>query len=116
MPAAPTLDTPERDRDWPIIGLIGTGHFLSHFYMLCLAPLFLLWKEEFGVSFTTLGLSIALMSTVTAVLQTPVVFLVDRHGARRFLVGGTLLMACPSRPWPSPPTSAPSWRCRCCRA
>ena len=93
MPAAPTLDTPERDRDWPIIGLIGTGHFLSHFYMLCLAPLFLLWKEEFGVSFTTLGLSIALMSTVTAVLQTPIGFLVDRHGARRFLVGGTLLMA-----------------------
>jgi FSR family fosmidomycin resistance protein-like MFS transporter len=32
------------------------------------------------------------MSGVTAVLQTPVGFLVDRYGARRFLVGGTLLM------------------------
>src|SRR5947209_19613094 len=32
------------------------------------------------------------MSGVTAVLQTPVGLLVDRHGARRFLVGGTLLM------------------------
>ena len=83
----------EPDRDWPIIGLIGTGHFLSHFYMLCLAPLFPMWKEEFGVSYTALGFSVALMSTVTAVLQTPVGFLVDKHGARPFLVGGTLLMA-----------------------
>jgi MFS family permease len=32
------------------------------------------------------------MSGVTALLQTPVGFLVDRYGARRFLVGGTLLM------------------------
>jgi FSR family fosmidomycin resistance protein-like MFS transporter len=94
MPPQGTATTAaEPDRDWPIIGLIGTGHFLSHFYMLCLAPLFPIWKEEFGVSYTTLGFSIALMSTITAVLQTPVGFLVDRHGARRFLVGGTLLMA-----------------------
>ncbi len=83
----------EKDHDWPVIGLIGTGHFLSHFYMLCLAPLFPLWREEFGVSYTALGLSVALMSTVTALLQTPVGFLVDRHGARPYLVGGTLLMA-----------------------
>jgi len=32
------------------------------------------------------------MSGTTALLQTPVGFLVDRHGARPFLVGGTLLM------------------------
>ncbi|MBO1078864.1 MFS transporter [Roseomonas haemaphysalidis] len=92
VPAAPA-PLPEKDRDWPVIGLIGTAHFLSHFYMLCLAPLFPVWKEEFGVSYTTLGFSIALMSTVTAVLQTPVGFLVDRQGARRYLVGGTLVMA-----------------------
>ena len=81
------------NRDWRIIGLIGTGHFLSHFYMLCLAPLFPAWREEFGVSYAVLGLAIALMSAVTALLQTPVGFLVDRHGARPFLVGGTLIMA-----------------------
>jgi MFS family permease len=61
--------------------------------MLCLPPLFLLWRDEFGVSYATIGLSIALMSGTTAILQTPVGFLVDRHGARPFLVGGTLLMA-----------------------
>lgn len=96
-PAGPdTTPRPDRaapDRDWRIIGLIGTGHFLSHFYMLCLAPLFPIWRDEFGVSYAALGLSVALMSAVTAVLQTPVGFLVDRHGARPYLIGGTLIMA-----------------------
>ncbi|WP_084698309.1 MFS transporter [Muricoccus aerilatus] len=89
--AAPARAQP--NRDWRIIGLIGTGHFLSHFYLLCLAPLFPIWREEFGVSYAVLGLSIALMSATTGLLQTPIGFLVDRHGARPFLVGGTLLMA-----------------------
>ncbi len=73
--------------------LIGNGHFLSHFYQLCLPPMFLVWQTAFGVSFAELGLSIALMSGTTALLQTPVGFLVDRHGARAFLVGGALLMS-----------------------
>lgn len=73
--------------------LIGTGHFLSHFYMLILPPLFLVWQPAFGVSFAELGMTLMLMSGVTALLQTPVGFLVDRYGARRFLVGGTLIMS-----------------------
>jgi predicted MFS family arabinose efflux permease len=73
--------------------LIGNGHFLSHFYVLCLPPMFLVWQSAFDVSFAELGMTIALMSGTTAVLQTPVGFLVDRHGARPYLVGGTLLMS-----------------------
>jgi MFS family permease len=38
-------------------------------------------------------MTIMLMSGTTAILQTPVGFLVDRHGARPFLIGGTLLMS-----------------------
>lgn len=79
-------------RDTRVNALIGTGHFLSHFYVLCLPPMFLAWQREFDVSFAELGLTVALMSGTTALLQTPVGFLVDRYGARRFLVGGTLLM------------------------
>ncbi|WP_439594502.1 MFS transporter [Falsiroseomonas sp.] len=86
-------ETPATGQDARILALIGTGHFLSHFYMLCLPPLFLVWRDEFDVSFAALGLAVALMSGVTAALQTPVGFLVDRHGARPFLVGGVLLMA-----------------------
>ncbi len=72
--------------------LIGTGHFLSHFYMLCLPPLFLAWHGSFHASFPALGLAVALVSAVTAALQTPVGLLVERHGARRFLIGGAGLM------------------------
>ena len=73
--------------------LIGNGHFLSHFYVLCLPPLFLAWQGAFHVTFAELGLTVALMSGTTAILQTPVGFLVDRHGARPYLVGGALLMS-----------------------
>lgn len=97
MDAAPSPDGDRpahgRGRDVRICALIGTGHFLSHFYMLCLPPLFLVWREEFGVSYAALGLVVALMSATTALLQTPVGFGVDRWGARPFLIGGTLLMA-----------------------
>jgi FSR family fosmidomycin resistance protein-like MFS transporter len=89
----PTASAAPAGGDARILALIGTGHFLSHFYMLCLPPLFLTWRDEFGVTFAELGLAVALMSAVTAALQTPVGFLVDRHGARPFLVGGTLLMS-----------------------
>jgi len=91
--SAATSEAPGASQDARIIALIGTGHFLSHFYMLCLPPLFLVWREEFGVSFAELGLIVALMSGTTALLQTPVGFAVDRYGARPFLVGGTLIMA-----------------------
>ena len=91
--SAATSEAPGASQDARIIALIGTGHFLSHFYMLCLPPLFLVWREEFGVSYAELGLTVALMSGTTALLQTPVGFAVDRYGARPFLVGGTLIMA-----------------------
>src|SRR5580704_9340784 len=73
--------------------LISNGHFLSHFYVLCMPTMFLTWKDAFGVSFSQLGLTVALMSAATAVLQTPVGFLVDKYGSRVFLVGGALLMS-----------------------
>jgi MFS family permease len=79
-------------RDVRVNALIGCGHFLSHYYQLCLPPMFIAWQQAFGVSYAELGLSMALMSATTAVVQTPIGFLVDRYGARRFLIGGTLLM------------------------
>ena len=91
--SATTPEAAGAGQDARIIALIGTGHFLSHFYMLCLPPLFLVWRDEFGASYAELGLTVALMSGTTALLQTPVGFAVDRYGARPFLVGGTLIMA-----------------------
>src|SRR5215468_10926800 len=80
------------DRVARVNALLGAGHFLSHFYQLCLPPLFVAWQQAFGVSFAELGLAMAVMSAAAALMQTPMGFLVDRYGARPFLVGGTLMM------------------------
>ena len=79
-------------RDTGVNLLLGSGHFLSHFYQLCLPPLFIAWQQTFGVSFAQLGLVMAVMSGTAAIMQTPMGFLVDRYGARPFLIGGTLIM------------------------
>jgi MFS transporter, FSR family, fosmidomycin resistance protein len=79
-------------RDTRVNLMLGSGHFLSHFYQLCLPPLFIAWQQAFDVSFAELGLVMAVMSATAAVMQTPMGFLVDRYGARPFLVGGTLLV------------------------
>src|ERR1700730_14831272 len=79
-------------RDTRVNLLLGAGHFLSHFYQLCLPPLFIAWQQAFDVSFAELGLAMAVMSGSAALLQTPMGFLVDRYGARPFLIGGTLVM------------------------
>src|SRR5690349_17396756 len=79
-------------RDSRVNALLGAGHFLSHFYQLCLPPLFIAWQQAFGVSFAELGLAMAVMAAAAALMQTPMGFLVDRYGARPFLIGGTLLM------------------------
>src|SRR5215471_12594577 len=80
------------DRVARVNALLGAGHFLSHFYQLCLPPLFIAWQQAFGVSFAELGLAMAVMSAAAALMQTPMGFLVDRYGARPFLIGGTLMM------------------------
>ena len=51
--------------------------------------MFIAWQQAFGVSFAELGLAMAVMSAAAALLQTPMGFLVDRYGARPFLIVGT---------------------------
>jgi hypothetical protein len=65
-------------RDTRVNALLGAGHFLSHYYQLCLPPVFIAWQKTFGVSFAELGLVMAVMAASTAVLQTPMGFFVDR--------------------------------------
>ena len=74
-----------------IIGLVSTGHFFSHFYLLLLPPLFPVLREQFGVGFTELGLALTTFSIATALTQVPSGYIVDRYGARRLLTAGLLL-------------------------
>ena len=61
--------------------------------MLLLPPLFPLLREAFAVGYTELGFAISVFSIVTACIQVPVGFAVDRFGARRLLVAGLVLEA-----------------------
>jgi MFS transporter, FSR family, fosmidomycin resistance protein len=91
MDATVTLPAPRQDAR--VLGLISTGHFMSHFYSLTLPPLFPFLKDAFDVSYTELGVMMALMSGATAVSQVPIGFLVDRLGARLVLTAGLIIIA-----------------------
>jgi MFS transporter, FSR family, fosmidomycin resistance protein len=85
---------PSRESWWNyarIMGLVGTGHMLSHFYILALPPLFPLIKEELGVTYVELGLVFTAFNLASAFAQTPVGFIVDRIGARVVLAFGLAL-------------------------
>ena len=74
-----------------VIALISAGHFLSHFYMLLLPPLFPILRDVYGVGYTELGVALTAFSLTTGFTQAPVGFLVDRYGARGILIAGVLL-------------------------
>ena len=74
-----------------VIALISSGHFLSHFYILLLPPLFPVLRDVYGVGFTELGLALTAFSLTTGFIQAPVGFLVDRYGARGILIAGVAL-------------------------
>ena len=71
-----------------IVGAVSAAHFVSHYYIIILAPLLPFVRAEYGVTYTEIGLAIAVFNIVSAVLQTPAGFLVDRLGARSLLAAG----------------------------
>ena len=79
--------------DTLVIGLVALAHLLSHFYQVVLGPLFPLLKEEFGVSYTELGLTISVLYGVSGVCQAFVGILVDRYGGYRLMIFGVVTMS-----------------------
>ena len=59
-------------RDVRIIGLVGSAHFVSHFFQLVLPPLFPLLKGAFGVPYVALGLMMSLSIGASGISQTGV--------------------------------------------
>jgi len=82
-----------RASDTRVISLVCSAHFVSHFYILVLPPLFPFVREFYGVSYTELGLALTAFNVTTALCQTPAGFLVDRIGPRLVLVCGLLIGA-----------------------
>ena len=89
--AAESVSSPQSASDLPVIGLVGAGHFVSHVYLLLLPPLFNLIRGDYGLSYQQIALAVTSFNIVSAALQTPAGFLVDRLGAGRLLIGGLLL-------------------------
>jgi MFS transporter, FSR family, fosmidomycin resistance protein len=71
-----------------LIAAVCAAHFMSHYYMLMLAPLFVFVRADFNVSYTELALALTVFNIVSGVLQTPIGFMVDRIGARIVLIAG----------------------------
>ena len=80
MEVAAPLGFPKREVK--VVSLICAAHFISHFHLLLLPPLFPLLRDFYGVGFTELGLTIAVLNITTGLTQVPFGFLVDRYGAR----------------------------------
>ena len=82
-----------RAGDIRLITGVSAAHFMSHYYMLVLPPLFAFVRQDYGVSYTELGLALTMFNAASAVLQTPAGFMVDRINARLLLIGGLVLQA-----------------------
>ena len=76
-----------------LVGVVSAAHFVSHYYILLLAPLLPFVRAEYGVSYTEIGFAFAAFNVVSTVLQTPVGFLVDWLGARILLIAGLAIGA-----------------------
>src|SRR6185295_12144458 len=76
-----------------VVGAVSAAHFMSHYYIILLAPLMPFVRDEYQVTYTQIGLAFAAFNIVTAVFQTPAGFLVDRLGARVLLILGLAIGA-----------------------
>jgi MFS transporter, FSR family, fosmidomycin resistance protein len=89
--AEAALSAPQQVSYGRVLGAIGAAHFVSHYVQLLLGPLLPFVRADFGVSYTEIGFALAAFNLVSAVLQTPAGFLVDRFGARALLAAGLVL-------------------------
>jgi len=80
-------------RDAKVIALVTVAHFTSHVHVMLLPPMLGLVRNAFSVSYVEIGAALTAFNVVSAALQTPAGFLVDRFGARSMLTGGLLLAA-----------------------
>ncbi len=91
------IGLPTRPASWghdaKVIALISAAHFTSHVHLMLLPPIFEPVREAFGVSYIEIGVALTAYNVVSAALQTPAGFLVDRIGPRAMLTGGLLIGA-----------------------
>jgi len=70
---------------------ISAAHLVSHLHIMTVPVLLPLLPAVMGVGFVELGFAISIFGIVSAVLQTPMGYVVDRFGARPMLMAGLAL-------------------------
>ncbi|MFM2129827.1 MAG: hypothetical protein RL477_1373 [Pseudomonadota bacterium] len=76
-----------------VLGLVGAGHMMSHFYSNTLPPLLPLLNKDLGISYTMLGALLSLRGMMSSGMQMPAGFMVDRYGAKLVLAIGLAMCA-----------------------
>ena len=74
-----------RRRDVTTISTIGVAHGTSHFFHMLLPPLFPAFIQDFGLSYSELGLLVTTFFVISGAGQALSGFIVDRIGARPVL-------------------------------
>lgn len=72
---------------------VSIAHLVSHLHIMALPALLPLLPDAMQVSFIELGVALGVFNIVSALVQAPLGFLVDRLGARRMLMAALLLGA-----------------------
>lgn len=74
-----------------LLAQISAAHLISHFHIMTVPVLLPLLPAIMGVGFVELGLAISVFGVVSAMLQAPMGYAVDRFGARTLLMAGLAL-------------------------
>jgi len=74
-----------------LVAGVSLAHFVSHVYIVIMAPLLIFIRQDYDVTYTQIGLAVTTFNLVSTMFQTPVGFLVDRTGPRLNLIAGLIL-------------------------
>lgn len=74
-----------------LLAQVSTAHLVSHLHIMAVPAMLPLLPTAMQVSFVELGIAIGVFNVVSAVVQAPLGFLVDRAGARRMLLAALAL-------------------------
>ncbi len=74
-----------------LLAQVSAAHLISHLHIMTLPALLPLLPGVMQVGFVELGIAIGVFNIVTAMVQIPLGFMVDRVGAKRMLLAALLL-------------------------
>lgn len=74
-----------------LLARVSTAHLISHLHIMAVPAMLPLLPRAMEVGFVELGLAIGVFNVVSALVQAPLGFLVDRVGARRMLLAALAL-------------------------